>query len=230
MAVSGTVVERPIAPRRGRQARIGQVEVHVKQHLARELHDSVAQLLTGMIIEIEQFKTEQVGRMSVLAELETLQTSTRRVLSTLRTTMRTLREGPAEPIELADWLTNLLDQFNADTGIEATFEGTETWPSPLSTHAAINLCRIIEEGLRNVRFHSGARRLNVTLSCDAQVATVRLEDDGRGLMSIGQEPWSGMGTLGMKERAALLGGLIEFHSKVGVGTTVVVHIPTEELT
>jgi signal transduction histidine kinase len=207
-----------------------QAEVHVKQHLARELHDSVAQLLTAMIIEIEQFKTEQVGRQSVLSELDTLQASTRKVLASLRTSMRTLREGQAEPIELTDWLTTLLDQFKSDTEIETTLVGTETWPEPLSTHVAINLRRIIEEGLRNVRFHSGARRLNVSFSCDGQIATVRLQDDGRGLISIGHEPWSGMGTLGMKERAALLGGSIEFHSEVGAGTTVVVNIPVEELT
>jgi signal transduction histidine kinase len=97
-------------------------------------------------------------------------------------------------------------------------------------HASINLCRIVEEALHNVRLYSGAREVLVTLSHDDGIARLCIRDDGRGRRVDDASAWLGLGTLGMKERAMLLGGELQIESAIGVGTTIEVVLPVENLT
>jgi signal transduction histidine kinase len=211
-------------------ARSRRTEADVKQWLARELHDSVAQTLTGMIIEIERFKSEQLGQNAVLAELEVLQDASRRVLASLRSTMRELREEPRDVL-LSEWLTQLLQEFSEETGIATRLTGVESWPPHLSTHAAINVSRIVEEALRNVRNHSAAACVLVAFDGGDGLASMRIQDDGRGAVRAPKSmSWLRMGTLGMKERATLLGGDLELTFTPGQGTTVILTLPMEALT
>lgn len=235
MSQPGVVLQRPEpvgsqSVRPGARHRSSTAEIYVRQWLARELHDSVAQTLTAMVIEIEQVKAEQTGRRSALESLDSLQASTRKVLANLRQTMLTLRGEPTQGPNLDEWLQALLDRFQAETDIETRFLGAESWPSPLSTHASINLCRIVEEALHNVRLHSGAQLVLVSLSLDEGMARLYIRDDGRGRKEGDGSGWQGLGTLGMKERAMLLGGELRVESGFGDGTAVEVRLPVENLT
>jgi signal transduction histidine kinase len=215
--------------RPGRQ-RSTPAEVYVRQWLARELHDSVAQVLTEMVIELERFKVEQTGRRGVLEEVDRLQASTRLVLANLRQTMVTLRGQPGEAPEVKEWMHLLLARFESQNGIRTKLVGASSWPSPLSTHAAINVSRIVEEALHNVRLYSGAKRVLVSLSRGDGVARLRIRDDGRGRsFGIEGDGWSGLGTLGMKERAVLLGGELRIETWLGGGTLVEAVLPVEHL-
>ena len=216
--------------RPGARNRSSAAEVYVRQWLARELHDSVAQVLTGMVVQIEQVKAGQTGRRSALEALDSLQVSTRKVLANVRQTMLTLRGEPSQGPNLDEWLPALLDQFHTETGIETRFLGAESWPSPLSTHASINLCRIVEQALHNVRLHSGAQLVLVSLSRDDGVARLYIRDAGRGRRVSDGSRWQGLGTLGMKERAILLGGELRVDSDFGGGTAIDVRLPVENLT
>jgi two-component system, NarL family, sensor kinase len=231
----GVVLQRPErvvsqSVRPGARHRSSAAEIYVRQWLARELHDSVAQLLTGMVIEIEQVKAEQTGRRSAVEALDSLQASTRKVLANVRQTMLTLRGEPTQGPNLDEWLQALLDRFHAETGIETRFLGAESWPSPLSTYASINVCRIVEEALHNVRLHSGAQLVLVNLSRDDGVARLYIRDDGGGRKESDGSAWRGLGTLGMKERAMLLGGELRVESAFGDGTAIEVRLPVENLT
>jgi signal transduction histidine kinase len=216
--------------RPGGKRRSTPAEVYVRQWLARELHDSVAQTLTSMVIELERFKTEQTGRRSVLDEVDRLQASTREVLANLRQAMATLRGEPAYSPELGEWMTELLARFQAETGIQTRLVGAASWPSALSTHAAINVSRILEEALHNVRRYSGASRVLVSLSRVDGVVRMRIRDNGRGrVVSLEGAGWAGMGTLGMKERATLLGGELHVVSRFGQGTLIEATLPARNL-
>jgi signal transduction histidine kinase len=203
-------------------------ETDVRQWLARELHDSVAQTLTNMLVEIERFKAEQTGRQSALEQLDALQASTRHVLASLRQTMVILRDQPKAGPALGQWLQDVLERFQADTGIDTDLLGADSWPSSLSTQASINVCRIVEEALQNVRRHSGAQRVLISLSREGDLARLYIRDDGRG-HATGSELF-GLGTMGMKERALLLGGELRVESGFGNGTAIEVRIPAEHLT
>jgi signal transduction histidine kinase len=229
----GAVLQRPEASlshsvRPGARRRSTAAEVYLRQWLARELHDGAAQTLTTMLVEIEHFKTEQAGRRSVLEQLDALQASTRHVIANLRRTMVMLRDEPNDGPALGEWLADLLERFQCDTGIESTVVGAESWPSPLSTVASINVCRIVEEALHNVRQHSGAQRVLVSFFRDGDMARFYIRDNGRGQPSA--SAWHGLGTLGMKERAALLGGEMWVESGFGNGMAIEVKLPVENLT
>jgi signal transduction histidine kinase len=232
---SGVVLQRaePVlsqSVRRGARHRSSAAEVYVRQWLARELHDSVAQELTRMVIEIEQVKADQAGRRGALEALDSLQVTTRKVLANVRQTLLTLRDEPTGGLEVDVWLRALLERFQAVTAIETRLLGEESWPRPISTHASINLCRIVEETLHNVRLHSGAHLVLVSLSVTDGVARLYIRDDGRGSKETDRAALAGMGTLGMKERASLLGGELRVESSFGDGTAIELKVPVENLT
>lgn len=211
------VVAGPRTRANGRQAG---VEEEVRRLVARELHDRVAQTLTGMLVEVENFKSEQVEWQDVLRQLETIQSSTRQVLSNIRQLLHDLRGEELMKDGVVTSLRVLIARFQEKTGIVTDLDVVEDWPETLTPAASLNVYRIVEEALANVRMHSGARIVHVSLESrtDDQVAVV-VHDDGRGVDTDPSRP-VGLGTVGMRERALLLGGLLEIEGKPGVGTTV----------
>ena len=198
--------------------------------LARELHDRVAQTLTTMLIELENFKVEQIGRQGVLRQLGELQESTRDVLSNLRHVLYDLRGETGIEEGFADAVRLLLTRFEERTHVKALLSVSPLWPSHLRAQAALNLYRIIEEALTNVRMHSGAGMVEVALGpvLGTQLA-VSVKDDGRGAESAAGDRTPGFGVLGMQERAVILGGRLEVESTAGGGTTVRAIIPKEQM-
>jgi two-component system sensor histidine kinase UhpB len=203
----------------------------IRRELARELHDRVAQTLTTMLVELENFKSEQAGRQGVLRQLDELQESTRDVLSNLRAVLYGLRGEEGVEEGFVDSVRGLLARFQDRTQMAVGFSVAPTWPSRLSTSAALNIYRIIEEALTNVRLHSGAGRVDVALgpSIGSTIA-IEVTDDGSGSVSAdGAVSKPGLGVMGMRERALLLGGRLEVDSDDGRGTTVRAILPREQL-
>ena len=202
----------------------------IRRLLARELHDRVAQTLTTMLIELENFKVEQAGRQSVLRQLGELQDSTRDVLSNLRHVLYDLRDETGIEEGFADAVRALLARFQERTQVGTHLSVSPSWPSRLSSQAALNIYRIIEEALTNVRLHSGARMVEVALGPGlASNLSVEVRDDGRGAESGAGKREPGMGMMGMRERALILGGHLEVESVDGGGTTVRAILPKEQL-
>lgn len=173
-----------------------------------------------MLVELENFKSEPVGWGDVLLRLDTVQASTRQVLQNLRELLHDLRGEETVSDSFVDAVGALLTRFEEKTRISAQLSVLPGWPDSLTTPAAINLYRIIEEALANVRRHSGARAVRIVLEpfSDNQVSLI-VGDDGRGVEADPNRP-DGMGTAGMKERAVILGGVLRIESKAGDGTIV----------
>lgn len=202
----------------------------IRRELARELHDRVAQTLTTMLIELENFKTEQTGRQSVLRQLDEIQVSTRDVLNNLRKVLYGLRGEDGIEEGFADSVRSLLAKFQERTQVTVRFSVAPSWPSPMRASAALNVYRIIEEALTNVRMHSGARRVDVALGpMLGSTVAVEVKDDGNGSSADGTGSRPGLGVMGMHERALLLGGQLEVESVDGRGTTVRAILPREQL-
>lgn len=205
-------------------------EGEIRKLVARELHDRVAQTLTGMLVDLENFKTEPVGWEDVLARLDTVQDSTRQVLQSLRELLHDLRGEESFSDGFVDAVGELVVRFEEKTAIKSELKVLPGWPQSLTAPASVNLYRIIEEALANVKRHSGARAVRIVLQplSDNQVA-VSVGDDGRGVDIDTSWP-TGMGTLGMKERAVILGGELRIDSAQGDGTTVHAIFPKHQLT
>ena len=206
------------------------VEEDVRRLVARELHDRVAQTLTGMLIDLENFKTEQVDWTDVLRQLDTIQDSTRQVLNNLRQLLHDLRGEEAVGESFVNAVGALVSRFEEKTRISAQLTVLPGWPELITQPASVNLYRIIEEALANVKMHSGAHEVRIVLQPDSDnQVSVLIGDDGRGLDTDGSRRL-GLGTVGMKERALLLGGQIRIESQDGAGTTVRAVFPKELLT
>ena len=196
-------------------------ESEVKRRLARELHDSVAQILTAMVVDMENFKHDQAERESVVQKVDDLQGSTREVLNNLRELLYELREEPSHDHSFVHRIRGLLSSFESSTGIRSKLSVSARWPAMLSAAMAYNLYRIVEEALVNVRLHSGAGSVDVQLGSADSVVVLTVHDDGRGLLRVGSNRRPGMGMVGMEERAVLLGGRLDVSSDAHLGGTVV---------
>jgi signal transduction histidine kinase len=200
-------------------------ESEVKRKLARELHDSVAQILTLMVVDMENFKLDQAGQDLVVERVDSLQESTREVLHNLRQVLYDLREEPSTESGFVAQVRTLLVRFERSTGIRSKLKVSSEWPARLSSGTAHNLYRIVEEALNNVRMHSGAARVDVLLAANGDGVELTVRDDGRGLPTANGERRQGMGMLGMHERAVLLGGELDVTSDGDTGTTVKAVVP-----
>lgn len=196
------------------------MERDIRRQLARELHDRVAQTLTGMLVDVENFKSKQVGWDDVIKEMEVVQGSTRQVLSSLRQLLHDLRGEDQSGESLVNALGTLIARFEDKTAIAANLDVRPGWPAVLTPPASMNVYRIVEEALANVRMHSGAHSVHIVLESRAEDdLAVTVNDDGRGVDTDVSRP-VGLGTVGMKERALFLGGQLQIQSESGVGTTV----------
>jgi signal transduction histidine kinase len=206
------------------------IENDVRRLVARELHDRVAQTLTGMLVDLENFKTEQVEWEDVLRQMNTMQDSTRQVLHSLRQLLHDLRGEDTLGDTFIDGVGALVSRFEEKTRIAAQLHVLPGWPESLTPPASVNLYRIIEEALANVRMHSGANAVRITLEPGSEnELSVIVADDGRGVDTDEARP-VGLGTVGMRERALFLGGQLRIESQLGDGTTVRAIFPKDLLT
>lgn len=202
----------------------------IRRMLARELHDRVAQTLTAMLIELENFKVEQTDNQTVVREVIGLQQSTRDVLNNLRHVLYDLRDDGSEE-SFVDTVRSLVVRFQERAQVRAVLSVTPSWPESVRPAVALNLLRIVEEALTNVRLHSEAQLVEVVLGAGADGwFFVEVKDDGRGSDSdIGQRR-PGLGLLGMRERALILGARLDVQSVPGGGTSVRASLPRGQMT
>lgn len=183
--------------------------------LARELHDGAVQHLTVMVVELEHMK-----RTAASDALERLQATTRTALAELRRLLYELRDQPTMDTGFADFVRERLEQLAGATGIEADLI-IHSWPEEMPSHQASHLCRIAAEALSNVRYHSGASRVTVTLQVVDDSLALTVTDNGRGI----RNREDGFGLRGMRERAQLLDGRITLDTPPDGGTMVRCVVP-----
>ena len=189
-----------------------------RERLARELHDTIAQDLAGMVLLVQRSRRElSAGRLSD-ETLEMIEESARSAL----TETRTLVAGSA-PVELtgglAEALGVLVERFRREASVAVSLE--VSLAAPLERDAEVALLRCAQEGLANVRKHAGASTVSVSLTEIDGVAVLRVEDDGRGLDPAAVP--DGFGLSGLRARLALAGGTLSVTSDGG--TLVTARLP-----
>lgn len=129
-----------------------------------------------------------------------------------------LRPGVLDNLGLADALEWLTADFERRSGITCVFEHADV-PS-LGDTAATAAYRIAQESLTNVARHAGASRADVVLKAEKNIVTLTIADDGCGFDVSALAENKGLGMAGMRERAGLVGGILEIQSLPGEGTRV----------
>ncbi|WP_103340728.1 sensor histidine kinase [Amycolatopsis sp. CA-126428] len=191
-----------------------------RNRVARDIHDGLGHSLTVVQMQVKAARAvlpADPGKAD--AVLAKAQEQAETALAEVRRSVRTLREPRAIP-PLPEALQALAEETSA-TGVPArlTVTGTER---PLSEEQREALYRAAQEGLTNVRKHAAAETVAVVLDYAAAAVRVEVRDDGRG--SDGGEP-AGFGLVGLRERAAHLGGELAFTSTPGGGSALTMEIP-----
>ena len=195
--------------------------------LARELHDSVVQALSTMVIEMEQFRLT-LRPTGDTRHLDHWQAAAREALAGLRETVDELRGESQPDRRLVSAVSQAAERLHQETGVGMALSIAPDWPAAVPRSLARNLYRVIEEALNNIRAHSGASQVTISMWTAGDTAVVSVLDDGQGFEQQvgGRQPYlEGLGLVGMRERALLIGGSLRVESEPGAGTKVSLTFP-----
>ncbi len=196
-----------------------------RRRIARDLHDTVAQDLAALRLELERLSHRAEAHQLSQALLG-LERRTSDVLAAVRHTLFDLRLTVLENVGFVATLQSMLERLERDHGVRGILavHGVEREP-PYET--AVALVRIVQESIQNIVLHANARFVSLTLTYRAGEIALLLEDDGQGFdAQVAHRGNSyGFGTLGMLERARLVGGHLQIDSTLGEGTSVEVRVP-----
>ncbi|MGH2593704.1 MAG: histidine kinase [Anaerolineae bacterium] len=204
-----------------RSARLAKIEE--RNRLAREIHDTLAQGLTAISLQLESADaliddSPARAKESLRKALDLARTN----LEEARRSVLDLRAAPLLDRSLPDAIRALAERVERDHGlsIEVRAQGdVDRLPARLEAGAY----RIVQEALHNVVRHAAARQVLVDVSRAEGRVRVLIQDDGRGFDPPAAS--QGFGLIGMRERARLLGGVLEVDSAPGRGTRIALEVP-----
>ncbi len=198
-----------------------------RQRMAREIHDTLAQGLTGIITQLEA--AQQTGHE---AERERRIGNAKRLardsLAEARRSVQALRPGALENSRLPEALADEVARWSVTTGVAGEVKTTGD-ARTLHPEVEVTLLRVAQEAMANVAKHARASRAAVTLSYMEDVVTLDVRDDGAGFAAWGHAEQSpadgGFGLIAMRQRVARLAGQLEIESEPGSGTAVSASLP-----
>jgi signal transduction histidine kinase len=195
-----------------------------RNRLARDLHDTLAHTLSALTVQLEALRTllanDPAATLDAAAReaVEDLAEQARRGLKESRKAIQALRTDRVETMGLVGALRDMLQSFQARTGVQARLSVAGQSPD-LTTTEAQTLFRIAEEALTNVERHAAAQQVEVRLAYGSDRIDLVIRDDG-----VGFEPTvidaDRYGLTGMQERAGMIEATLEVDSHPGGGTEV----------
>jgi PAS domain S-box-containing protein len=219
VAIGGISVD--VTERRRAEEALSETRRAERRRIARDLHDIVLQDLLGVLQSL-RLAHLQAERSGLAMDLEEELAALGRASSGLRSAIYDLRHEKKRPfVESVESLVRLNQQAPHEREIRLVVE--EGFPVSLPAKESVELLRILQEALANIRRHSAARNVEVGLRTDDEAILIEVADDGRGF-----DPGSaraGIGLSSMGERVEGLGGKIEVRSRPGEGTKVMVRVP-----
>lgn len=189
-----------------------------RQRMARELHDTLAQGVAGLVLQLEAVKahlaSDRKDRASAIVEQAL--TRARGTLAESRAAIDDLRAVPANP---ADSVRERVERFTQGTGIPCDLE-MSVQENQLATEIFDHALNMLSEALANVMKHAKATKVHVRFLVHKDELQLEVRDDGRGF-DIHHENGTGhYGLLGMRERARLTGGALSIESDPDTGTKI----------
>lgn len=201
-----------------------------RTRLARELHDTLEQALTGIALQLDTAsKLAERNPEDASVRLELAREFLRQSQLELRRSIWNLRSRELEQFDLAEALAISSRQIGVGSGIRIDIKTTGE-RKRLSETIEESLLRIAQEALTNVVKHSGATDVTINLTFGADSVSLEIKDNGNGLSAekIAARGDRQFGLLGMSERAKRLGGRLDVSGDPGDGTTVRAIIPLEQ--
>jgi signal transduction histidine kinase len=205
--------------------RLVDVQEAERRYVARELHDEIGQMVTGLklVLETSLRPPDEAGQAALDEALSLINDLMERV----RQLSINLRPQMLDDLGLLTALDWLFKRYAKQTGIHVQFKHTalhERLPARLETA----IFRIVQEALTNAARHARVKELSVRLWTNAEQAGLQVRDAGAGFDAATLKPGTSSGLSGMKERAELLGGEFILESTPGEGTCLTVELPLSQ--
>ena len=203
--------------------RLVEVQEAERRHIARELHDEIGQVLTGLKLMLDMGARGPAE--SIRDTLAEAQAMTNDLLMRVREMSLNLRPAMLDDLGLAPTLVWYMERYRSMTNVQVDLRHAgldRRFPPELETAAY----RIIQEALTNVARHAGVREATVRVWATEDVLGVQVEDQGAGFdVEAALASGASSGLLGMRERVALLDGQLTLESNPGAGTCLTAELP-----
>ncbi len=195
-----------------------------RARVGRELHESSAQYLAGLTLELAAMARDCKDEESRL-QLQRMQQMAQQVMEQVRTLSETLHPRVLDDLGLAPALQHLARK-TTERGI-ATTADTVGADAPIPPHVASVLYDVAREAVANAVRHAAPSHVDVHLTTDRGMARLDVRDDGHG-MDVGEAERGGFGLFSMRERVALVNGTFQLESRPGDGTRVVATVALDD--
>jgi signal transduction histidine kinase len=199
-------------------ARVLSVQEAERQHLSRELHDSISQLLLVHRMDAE-WLAGQADSDAVRDAAERLCTGLDETLHLVRTLAMDLRPPAIDDLGIDSAIETLCGDVSRRSGIHCRFEGDRRMRA-LPEEIGVTMYRIAQEALTNAMRHAKCRNIHVQLIQHARNVELRVTDDGIGIAPDRQADAASFGLAGMRERAELVGGHVSIQTGPNQGTSI----------
>jgi len=192
------------------------------REISRELHDEFGQLLTAMGSMLGRASKQVPEGSPLRGDLREVSEIAQSALDSVRGRSQSLHPSILEELGLESTIDWYLSTVQKQFGIEVSYQRLGE-RAIVDEHTAIHVYRVLQEALANVARHSGARHAFVRLRATTDNLELEVEDHGRGIVA--DVSRRGLGLVAMRERAALLGGTLEFLQPPQGGTLVRLKVP-----
>lgn len=226
-------LENSRAELRALSARLQSVREEERKRVAREIHDELGQVLTGLKIDVVSL-AKKMSEANAKNDWEQMKDRTHSIANLINTAIQTvrkisteLRPGLLDAVGLTAAIDWQAKEFEKRTGIKCSLK----FPREnivLDQNRSIAIFRIFQEILTNVTRHSQATEVTVDIEEKGAELFLEAMDNGRGITASEFSNPKSLGLLGMRERALLLGGEVSIRGVQGKGTIVIVRIPMEK--
>jgi two-component system sensor histidine kinase UhpB len=211
-------------------ARLNAAREEEAKRIARELHDQLGQVLTAITLETagaqRRFAEGNAATSTVEMQrhLATVRVLLDQAIGTTRRVCTELRPALLDQVGLIPALEWQAHDFESRSGIFCSLKLPDPAPE-IGGELATALFRIFQETLTNVARHADAKEVTVDLQATPEEIRLTVQDDGRGLTESQATESTGLGLIGIRERATAVGGTVAFESAAGGGTQVSVVVP-----
>lgn len=207
-----------------RESQLAKQKEHYR--IAREIHDELAQLLSGVVMNIDTVKAVLPTKESkITTHIDKAYRLAKKALEETRNLISMLRHPKKlEQTSLSDDLKSLVKELFSETSIQPSCNNIEEKLYPLYPEVKTNILRIAQEAMNNIIKHANASAVEVELTFTNQIIKLRIWDDGRGFDPILLNP-KGFGLVGMHERIQEIGGELTIESQPGQGTEILASLP-----
>jgi PAS domain S-box-containing protein len=198
------------------------VQEDERRSLARELHDEIGQMLTGLQFTIKSSMSQ--SNEDQRNKLDQAQIIISAIISQIRELSINLRPSLLDDLGILPTLEWYFSRYEAKTGIEVDFQH-ENLEQRFNTDLETAAFRIVQEALTNVARYSESVTVNVRMIVRDSMMQIEVRDEGRGFDPAALGRNQSLGIEGMRERAYVLGGLLDIQSEPGKGTRVQASLP-----